>query len=225
MENNNNWRAEADARKAEIAATLESLKLTVEAAFVPFSQSRNKTEKSPSLNWRVTVKRDGRDVLTTDFMAGLAHCPGYAAEKVPSTFRPHGYKNASGKPYPGTTSAYRSAKPHEILSQYREAICAAECESGFPMEIEPWSRGSTFKRKPKAPAIVPDPVDVLYSLTLDSDVLNYGTFEDWAAEFGYDTDSRSAESTYRACLEIALKLRTAIGEAGMDTLKTAFEDY
>lgn len=212
MENNNNWRAEADARKAEIAATLESLKLTVEAAFVPFSQSRNKTEKSPSLNWRVTVKRDGRDVLTTDFMAGLAHCPGYAAEKVPSTFRPHGYKNASGK-------------PHEILSQYREAICAAECESGFPMEIEPWSRGSTFKRKPKAPAIVPDPVDVFYSLAMDSDVLNYGTFEEWASEFGYDPDSRSAESIYRACLETALKLRVAIGEAGMDTLKTAFEDY
>lgn len=224
---NNDWRAEADARKAAISATLESLKLTVDAAFVPFSQSRNKAEKSSSLNWRVTVKRNGRDVLTTDFMAGLAHCPGYAAEKVPSTFRPHGYKNASGKPYPGTSSMYRSAKPHEILSQYREEICAAECESGFPMEIDPWGRGTenTFKRKLKAPAIVPDPLDVLYSLAMDSDVLNYGTFECWAAEFGYDTDSRSAESTYRACLEIALKLRAAIGDAGMETLKTAFEDY
>ena len=227
MENDNDWRAEAEARKAAISATLDSLKLTVAAVFVPFSQSRNKAEKSPSLNWRVTVKRDGRDVLTTDYMAGIAHCPGYGVTKAPSTFQPHGYKNASGKPYPGTASMFRSAKPHEIISQYREAICAAECESGFPMEIDQWSRGNEnmFRRKPKAPAIVPDPVDVLYSLTMDSDVLNYGTFEDWAAEFGYDTDSRSAESTYRACLETALKMRAAIGDAGMETLQTAFEDY
>lgn len=227
MENNNDWRAESAARKAAIAATLESLKLTVDAAFVPFSQSRNKAEKSPSLNWRVTVKRDGRDVLTTDYMAGAAHCPGYAANKAPSTFQPHAYRNASGKPYPGTTSIYRSAKPHEILSQYRNAICAAECESGFPMEIDPWGRGAenTFIRKPKAPAIVPDPVDVFYSLTMDSDVLNYGGFEEWASEFDYDTDSRSAESAYCACLDIALKLRAAIGDTGMETLRTAFEDY
>lgn len=71
----------------------------------------------------------------------------------------------------------------------------------------------------------PDPVDVLYSLVMDSDVLNYGTFEYWASEFGYDADSRSAESTYRACLETALKMRAAIGDAGMETMKTAFEDY
>ena len=227
MENNNDWRAEAAAKKAAIAATLESLKLTVAAVFVPFSQSRNKAEKSPSLNWRVTVKRDGRDVLTTDYMAGIAYCPGYSVKTVPATFQAHGYKNASGRPYPGTTSAYRSATPHEIVSQYRDALCAAECESGFPMEIDPWDRSTknTFKRKPKAPAIVPDPVDVLYSLTMDSGALNYGTFEDWASEFGYDTDSRSAESAYRACLETALKIRAAIGDAGMETLKTAFEDY
>ena len=214
-------------RKAEIAATLESLKLSVDARFVPFSQSRNKAEKHKTLNWVMTVKRDGRDVLTTDYMAGMAHCPGHAAEKAPSKFQAHGYKNARGKPYPGTGSMYRSAKPHEVLSQYRDAVCAAECESGFPMEIDPWGRGNenTFKRKLKAPAIVPDPVDVLYSLTMDSGALNYGTFEDWASEFGYDTDARSAESIYRACLDNALKLRAAIGNTGMETLQTAFEDY
>ena len=217
MENNNDWRAEA-----AIAATLESLKLTVESVFVPFSQSRNKGEKSPSLNWRVTLKRDRRDVLTTNYMAGIAYCPGYEANKAPSTFQPHSYRNASGKPYPGTASMYRSAKPHEILSQYRDAICAAECKSGFPMQ---WAYNGGFIRKPKAPAIVPDPVDVLYSLTMDSGILNYGTFEEWASEFGYDTDSRSAESIYRACIEIALQFRAAIGDVGMKTLQTAFEDY
>lgn len=211
----------------EIQAVIESLGLSVESEFVPWSKSRNKDEVRPSLNWKVTVKRDCRDVLTTDYSAGVAHCPSYGAKKAPSTFEPHGYRNASGKPYSGTASMYRSAKPHEILSQYRNEICAAECESGFPMEIDPWCRGTenTFKRKPKAPAIMPNPVDVFYSLAMDSDVLNYGTFEEWAAEFGYDPDSRKAESIYRACLEIALKLRAAIGEDGLERLREAFQDY
>lgn len=221
------WKAEAEARRAAIAATLESLKLTVEARFVPFSQSRNKAEKHKTLNWVVTVKRDGRDVLSTDYSAGAAHCPSYGATKAPATFQPHGYRNASGKPYPGTTSVYRSATPGETLKQYREAIAAAECESGFPMEIDPWGRGpeNVFKRKAKSEAIQPDAVDVLYSLIMDSSVLDYAGFEDWASEYGYDTDSRQAESIYRAYLDIALKLRAAIGEAGLETLKTAYQDF
>lgn len=221
------WKAEDEARRAAIAATLESLKLTVESSFVPFSQSRNKAEKHKTLNWVVTVKRDGRDVLSTDYSAGAGHCPGYGVKKAPATFRPHNYLNASGKPYPGTTSAFRSATAHETLSQYREAIVAAECESGFPMEIDPWGRGTknVYKRKAKSDPIKPDAVDVLYSLVMDSSVLDYAGFEDWASEYGYDTDSRQAESTYRACLDIALKLRAAIGEAGLETLATAFQDY
>lgn len=51
--------------------------LTVAAVFVPWSQSRNKGERSPSLNWRVTLQCRGRDVLTCDYSAGSAHCPAY----------------------------------------------------------------------------------------------------------------------------------------------------
>lgn len=51
--------------------------LTIKAEFIPFSQSRNKKEKHPSLNWRVTVQCKGRDVLTCDYSQGSAHCPAY----------------------------------------------------------------------------------------------------------------------------------------------------
>lgn len=205
--------------KAEIAATLETLGLTVESRFIPFSQSRNKDDERKTLNWSVTVKRNGRDILTTDYSAGAAHCPGYAAKKAPSAFVPRMYRRSDG------TTRYASER--ESMEQYREAVCAAECESGMPMEIDPFSRGSdnTFKRKHKAPAILPDPVDVLYSLAMDSSVLDAGGFENWAGEYGYDTDSRKAESIYRACLDIALKLRAALGDTGMETLRNAFEDY
>lgn len=217
------------------AQAIESLGLTVESVFVPFSQSRNKDEKNPSLNWKVTIKRNGRDVLVTDYMAGMGHCPNYGADKAPVTFQPQGYKSHNGKPYEGSTSAYRSATARESLVQYRAAIAAAECESGLRMELDQWGRGpeNVFKPKMKrgengsrkAEPILPDVESVIYSLISDSDVLNYGTFEEWAETFGYETDSRSAESTYRACLEIALKLRAAIGESGLETLATAFQDY
>jgi hypothetical protein len=59
------------------AAAIAKHKLDIVSTFVPFSQSRNKTEKTPSLNWRVTLRRDGREVLTTDYSAGCAHAPSY----------------------------------------------------------------------------------------------------------------------------------------------------
>lgn len=34
-----------------------------------------------------------------------------------------------------------------------------------------------------------------------------GCFEDWAEEFGYETDSRKAEDVYKACLKGGTKLR------------------
>lgn len=67
----------------------------------------------------------------------------------------------------------------------------------------------------------PDIADVMQSLCLDSDALNYGCFEDWASEFGYDTDSRSAEAIYRACLDTALQLRAMIGAELLATISEA----
>jgi hypothetical protein len=60
---------------------------------------------------------------------------------------------------------------------------------------------------------------------MDSDVFNYSSFEEWASTFGYDADSRKGESIYRTCLDIALKLRNAIGEDGLQKLREACQDY
>ena len=229
----NDWQSESAARKATIAATLENLGLTVESEFVPFSQSRNKGEKIPSLNWKVTVKRNGRDVLTVDYTAGCAHCPAKAT-KAPSIYPGKDRYRADMSPYPGTTSSYRRPTEAERLSDYLAEWRAVECETGVAMEHSPFAGEATFKpkreRKPgddrsHTLPIKPDPVDVVHSLVMDSDVLNSGGFEDWASDLGYDPDSRHAESIYRACLEIALKMRGAIGESGMETSRDAYRDY
>ncbi len=219
--------------KNPLEAAIEAHGITVKAEFVPFSKSRNATRTDTdgkpwkSLNWKVTLQRNGRDILTTDYGAGVAHCPGYGSKVAPTHFQAHNYRNSSGKPYPGTTSMYRTATPAERLNQYREAIAAAECESGFPMEIDPWGRGpeNVFKRKANSEAIQPKLTDVVHSLVMDASVLDSGGFEDWAADLGYDTDSRKAESIYRECLEIALKLRAGLGESVLSELREAAQDY
>lgn len=166
---------------------IEKHGLTIESRFVPFSVSRNKDEKHKTLNWSVTLRKNGREVLTTDYSAGVAHCP-----------------------------AGKLKKP----TQWEKAeLIAAECESGFAQIPQTW--GGTRK----GAAITPDSVNVIWSLVMDSGVLYSRGFEDWAAEYDYDTDSRNAESIYRQCLELALKLQASLGAAALEELREAFQDY
>jgi len=60
---------------------LKQHELSVVSEFVPFSKSRNAKEKDKSLNWRVTLKYGKRDIITTDYDAGIGHCPAYQNAK------------------------------------------------------------------------------------------------------------------------------------------------
>lgn len=83
-----------------------------------------------------------------------------------------------------------------------------------------YSRGGQLSALPS-----PSIADVLYALVQDSEVMDYGSFEDWAANLGFDADSRKAESIYRACLDIGLKLRRMLSDAELTKLREAFQDY
>lgn len=175
-----------------IEQVAKALGITMEAKFIPWSQSRNDREKNPSLNWLVTLKRNDRAFLTTDYMAGSGHCPAY------------------------------KAKWHPTKKWEKNKAIAWECENGLPANVTSYGHvGRAMGAKPILPALC----DVLYSLSLDSSVLDAGGFEGWASEYGYDTDSRKAEETYKACLNIALKMRAAIGGAGLEQLRNACQDY
>lgn len=182
---------EIDEKPAQrIERVAASLGLTMTAVFVPWSQSRNKDIKEPSLNWKVTIHKVGCVVLTTDYCAGCGHCPSYNTLKGP--------KN----------------------TVYNDGILRRECETG--------NRALSVVGSPArsmGQPILPSLPDVLHSLALDADVLNHSTYEDWAGDFGYDKDSRKGEAIYRACLEIALKLRNALGEDGLKQLREACQDY
>ena len=75
-------------------------------------------------------------------------------------------------------------------------------------------------RKIPAPAAS----DVLHCLLMDAEALDASGFEEWADNLGYDSDSRAAERTYRACLETGLQLRAMIGDELTGRLREALAD-
>lgn len=161
--------------------------LAIRAAFVSFSASRNakpaggRTQAWESLNWKLTLTRNGADVLNCDYSQGVAYCPALKR---------------------------KWATPADSQNAIR-----IEIESG--RRALPGIGGPRASQKPIEPPAI---ADVLGSLAMDSDVLNYPNFSDWADCIGYDSDSRSAESTYRQCLEHALALRAALGESALARL-------
>lgn len=77
--------------------------ITMKTVFVPFSQSRNKSDKSPSLNYKVTLYTGARPIITTDYSMGSGH-----------------------------TSIYKLTKVNDFRDshQTRDQCIAAECETG-----------------------------------------------------------------------------------------------
>lgn len=59
----------------------------------------------------------------------------------------------------------------------------------------------------------PTPADVLSCLCSDSSGYEGSqSFEEWASEYGYDTDSRKAEHIYRQVKEQSVKVRRLLGQ-------------
>lgn len=61
----------------EIASFIDKYRVSMDTVFIPYSKSRHATDKPawPSLNWKVTIKVDGRQVIATEYSAGSGHCP------------------------------------------------------------------------------------------------------------------------------------------------------
>ena len=75
-----------------------------------------------------------------------------------------------------------------------------------------------------AKPVAPPAAGVLYSLILDSSAVGQ-SFESWAPEYGYDTDSRKAEQIYRDCQRNTDKLRRILTRADLEALRMLLQDY
>ncbi len=70
----------------------------------------------------------------------------------------------------------------------------------------------------------PDELDVLHSLLLDASCSDQ-SFEDWCGEFGYDTDSRKAETTWKECRKIGDWLGQSLTSQQIEQLRELFQDF
>lgn len=64
----------------------------------------------------------------------------------------------------------------------------------------------------------PTLADVLDCLASDASGYDGQTFENWASDYGYDTDSRKAEKTFRAIKRQSEQLRRTIGQDAYEEL-------
>lgn len=68
----------------------------------------------------------------------------------------------------------------------------------------PFFMGPAHSREPTA-------ADVLYCVCSDARAAD-DSFEGWCSEFGYETDSRKAEKTYKACAALAPRVQRFLGD-------------
>lgn len=100
--------------------------------------------------------------------------------------------------------------------------CSAHNDPGRFKSGEGDMRTNACRHSTRRPVPAPNASDVLESLLLDSEVLDYGTFEEWASYYGYDTDSRKAEKIYLDCLSYALLMRSFFGGKLIRQLRELF---
>lgn len=133
--------------------------------------------------------------LTTDYMQGIGHLP----ESIQPT--------------------YWGKKKY-----YENELIKFACETG---KVGHWSD----LHEKVLPNIKPTPLqpptidEVMYCLVLDSNVVDYPSFADWANDYGYNDDSITDKKVYDDCMHLALQMRQLFNDADMNTLKDLFQDY
>lgn len=148
----------------------------------------------------------------------------YSAEFVPwsrsrnagEKYRTLNWRVTLSRPGMALTTDYQQGAGHIPKAAFhpglRTGLGNARAETRI-CETGKWGRYSDNWAGPlvTVPLDPPALTDVLYCLAMDAEVLDFPSFEDWAGEYGYDEDSRKGEAVYRACLDVALKLRALFG--------------
>ena len=171
----------------------EGLKL--EARFVPFSQSRHAEPEGAAKPWK------SLNWKVTIFGNGLGRID---CDYSQGTAHCPAYKNKRLNKLGGPAVV-------------REAI-ALEIETG---RVHCFSNMNGRAYQTPKRIDPPSIVDVLASLAMDADVLDYVSFADWAECFGYSSDSIKAREIYDECIENALKLRATFGASDLEELMEA----
>lgn len=141
---------------------------------------------------------------------------GYAPEKKKVTQRSLNWNitlKRHGKPI--VTALYSAGIAHCPSYPKSSSYGGLSVDAAKAIEYETQS-GYRYGTREK---ILPKLYDVVASLLLDARVSEYPDFESWADDMGLDTDSRSAERSYRECRRIAEQFTARVGLEEMARLR------
>lgn len=172
--------------------------LIYSATFIPRSQSHNKDEKHPTVNWRINLSLQHHS-WCGDYSIGLGCLSEDNKRRIEKCV--------------GTSSFVG-----------RKTIDQHKCEQTI-IETGKIPNPNSSMGFGSVPLDKPALRDVIASLLMDSEAIDSGGFEEWASDLGYDTDSRKAEAIYRACVDTGLKMRLMFGDAAVTELRELFQDY
>jgi len=192
-----------------ILATIKDLGLTVRYVFVPRSMSEDREE---SIHWRVGIGNTTNQTgITMDYAEGTWGLPDELGSCARTVEVDKAIKEIVEK---GTCSNPRRFEDKNNLRLEFGRWVAA-----------PWAPRGTKPRPGTLRLEFPKPVDVVWSLVQNMDVLDYRTFEHWASAFGFDSDSRRAERIYKQQVDLATTFLELIGTDGLGELREVYEDY
>ena len=170
--------------REQLADIVPTLGVTIASTRATSNPHMDDDPKSPMYHWTVTLTR-GRATMTLAYSCGAAH-----REWVPR-------------------NEWRGVSP----ADYETATKCPPTKGGRGVVGGPETMWLAAMRKDWTRPTPPTLTDVMGCLCADASGYDSArTFEEWAGEYGYDTDSRKAESTYRTIGEQAKQLRHLLGD-------------
>lgn len=157
----------------------------------------------PNIKYRVELRFNDKPILETDYKLGVGHVD-CQNPKVDTSLA--GVKLRLSSDEESLLRIWQR-KPHaQFVSKPTWATVAAKL--------------ATYQK------VAPSLPDVVHSLLLDGEpYFNGESFEDWASNFGYETDSRKAEEIYKACMEIGRQLKRGLPHDTITKAREILQDY
>jgi hypothetical protein len=156
-------------------------------------------EDWPCLAYTVTLSYQGRDVLTTAYHLGTGHVSREEIARVSDNYST-----------PARYAAY-------YVTVLRKPCAKFVDQKGWVSAIAYAANRCNVK---------PCLADVLHSLCVESTpYFTHSTFDDWAGDYDYDTDSRKALATYEQCIDTGRKLARAVPAHVLEQVQALTADY
>lgn len=156
----------------------------------------------PCIAYIVCLSLNGREIWRGDYRLGVGHA----------------------KPFPAYERATDSRRCDFTANE--ENLCHAWARKPYAQFTDKQLWADTAAKLAKFQKVAPKLEDVTHSLLGDgSAYFDAQQFEDWAADLGYDPDSRKAEATFKACDEIGRAMSRAFTPEQLAGLREWASNY